>query len=162
MKPTIERLDGDRIRFADGSQVHADLLVFATGYDVRLPFLSRDVYDPAGNVMPLYQRVLTPELPGLFFIGFIQTWGANIPLYEYQAEWVGDLINGKSVMPSAAEMQRWILRDQATMRRRYTESERHTMQVDYWRYIRSMKEARARTTNPSLLDRALAPLAGLR
>lgn len=162
MKPQVERLDGKTIYFVDGTSVEADMLVYATGYNVEFPFFDPAVFDPAHNRMPLYQRVLNPDRPGLAFIGFIQTWGANIPLYEYQAEWVGDLIIGKSAMPSVTEMQRWILRDQATMRRRYTDSERHTMQVDYWRYIRSMKEARARTTNPSLLDRALAPLAGLR
>jgi hypothetical protein len=36
------------------------------------------------------------------------------------------------------------------------------MQVDYWRYIRSMKELRARKSHRSLVDRATAPLAGLR
>ena len=48
------------------------------------------------------------------------------------------------------------------MAKRYMRSDRHTMQVDYWRYIRSMKEARARKSHPSLINRVTAPLAGLR
>ena len=36
------------------------------------------------------------------------------------------------------------------------------MQVDYWRYIRAMKEARANRPAPSLVDRLTRPLAGLR
>jgi hypothetical protein len=35
------------------------------------------------------------------------------------------------------------------------------MQVDYWRYIRAMKEARTRRAHPSLVQRVTAPLAGL-
>jgi hypothetical protein len=162
MKPQVERLDGHRIHFVDGTSVDADLLVHATGYDVSLPFFDSDVYDPAHNRMPLYQRVLSPDRPGLFFVGFIQTVGANIPLYEYQSQWVGDLLTGAAAWPSEVEMRQWIDRDQAAMAKRYTDSERHTMQVDYWRYIRSMKEARARTSRPSLLARVSAPLAGLR
>jgi dimethylaniline monooxygenase (N-oxide forming) len=162
VKPSIERLDGDKIAFVDGSVEHADLLVYATGYDVSLPFLSPEVYDPAGNAMPLYQRVVAPDRPGLWFVGFIQTVGANIALFEYQGEWVGDLITGAAVLPSDQQMRTWVARDHEAMAKRYVRSERHTMQVDYWRYIRAMKEERARTSNPSLLDRMTAPLAGLR
>jgi hypothetical protein len=39
-------------------------------------------------------------------------------------------------------MQHWIDEDQKAMAKRYLRSERHTMQVDYWRYIRLMKDAR--------------------
>jgi hypothetical protein len=162
MKPAIERLDGDTVRFVDGTAEHADLLVLATGYRVSLPFLAPEVYDPAANAMPLYQRVVHPQRPGLFFIGFIQTVGSGIPLCEYQSEWIGDVITGVAALPSEAEMAEWITRDQAAMHRRYVSSQRHTMQVDYWRYIRAMKQARARRAHPSLRDRLTAPLAGLR
>lgn len=162
MKPGIKALEGDHIRFDDDSVAHADVLVHATGYQITLPFLAPEVYDPARNAMPLYQRVVSPDRPGLFFIGFIQTVGANIPLYEYQSQWIGDVLTGDAVLPSTAEMRDWIARDQKTMATRYLRSERHTMQVDYWRYIRAMKEARARRANPSLVDRVTRPLAGLR
>ncbi|MDQ1249699.1 MAG: hypothetical protein QG597_4075, partial [Actinomycetota bacterium] len=73
MKPGIARLDGDRIAFQDGSSEHADTLVYATGYRVTLPFLAPEVFDCAHNRMPLYLRIVAPDRPGLFFIGFIQT-----------------------------------------------------------------------------------------
>jgi dimethylaniline monooxygenase (N-oxide forming) len=162
MKPGIELLDGQEIRFSDGTSVHADVLVHATGYRITLPFLAPEVYDPTHNAMPLYQRVVSPDRPGLFFIGFIQTVGANIPLYEYQAQWIGDVLTGDAALPSPDEMRDWIVKDQKAMAARYLRSDRHTMQVDYWRYIRAMKEARARKSHPSLVDRLTRPLAGLR
>lgn len=162
MKPGIERLEGDQIRFADDSVVDTDMLVYATGYRISLPFLAPEVYDPAHNAMPLYQRVVSPDRPGLFFIGFIQTVGANIPLFEYQSQWIGDVLTGDAALPSTAEMRDWIAKDQKSMATRYLRSDRHTMQVDYWRYIRAMKEARARKAHPSLMNRVTAPLAGLR
>lgn len=162
MKPSIEELDGDKVRFVDGSVEHVDTLVLATGYRVAFPFLAPEVVDPAGNRMPLYQRIVSPDRPGLYFIGFIQTVGANIALMEYQSEWVGDLILGRAALPSREEMRRWIEHDQAAMARRYVRSERHTMQVDYWRYVRAMKQERARRTDPSSLDGLRRLLAGLR
>jgi hypothetical protein len=144
IKPNVERLDGETIHFADGSTVHADVLVYATGYKVSLPFLDESVYDPSGNAMPLYQRVLSPHLPGLFFIGFVQTVGSNIPLMEMQSEWVGDLITGACVLPGESEVDEWIATDQAAMARRYVRSERHTMQVDFWRYAHALGLCRKR------------------
>ncbi len=162
MKPGITQLEGDRIRFTDDSVADADVLVYATGYRITLPFLAPEVFDPEHNRMPLYQRVVAPDRPGLYFIGFIQTVGANIPLFEYQCQWIGDVLTGQAALPSAEAMRTWIANDQEAMAKRYVRSERHTMQVDYWRYIRAMKEARARRAKPSLLDRVTAPLAGLR
>ena len=145
IKPNVERFEGGTVQFVDGSCEHVDLLVYATGYRVSLPFFDKDLYDPAGNAMPLYQRVLTPQLAGLFFIGFIQTVGSNIPLTELQSVWVADLIAGACVLPSAAEMNAWIDADQAAMARRYVRSGRHTMQVDFWRYAHALKQCRKRT-----------------
>ena len=162
MRPGIERLDGDRVVYADGTTEHADLLVYATGYDISLPFLDPEVFDPSGNRMPLYQRAVLPHRPGLFFIGFMQTVGANIPLMEYQSAWIGDVLTGAAVLPSVEQMDAWIAEDQAALAARYVRSERHTMQVDYWRYIRAMKEARAAKPHPSLTERVGHALAGLR
>ncbi len=164
MKPNVERLDGDTVHFTDGTSEHVDLLVYATGYRVSLPFFDKELYDPADNAMPLYQRVLTPELPGLFFIGFVQTVGSNIPLMEMQSEWVGDLITGSCALPSEAEMDEWIAADQAAMAKRYVRSARHTMQVDFWRYAHALKQCRKRTGEEptGILARLPRALAGLR
>ena len=146
MKPNIERFDGESVHFVDGTSAHVDVLVYATGYRVSLPFFDADVYDPAGNAMPLYQRVLTPELPNVFFIGFVQTVGSNIPLMEMQSEWVGDLITGACLLAPEPEIRRWIAADQAAMSRRYVRSGRHTMQVDFWRYAHALSQCRRRTS----------------
>ena len=144
IKPDIARFDGDKVAFVDGSVEEVDVVVYATGYSIELPFIDKSVFDPSGNKMPLYLRVVPPDLPGLWFIGFIQTVGSGIPLYEYQSVWVADILSGTIPMPDRAMMRKWIDADQEAMSKRYLRSERHTMQVDYWRYIRTMKEARGK------------------
>lgn len=162
MKPNIERLESDRVVFVDGSVEPIDIVVYATGYHVSLPFFEPEVYQAKGNAMPLYQRVLSPDRPGLFFVGFIQTVGSGIPLMELQAQWVGDLLTGDAVLPTEPEMRAWIARDQATLAKRYVRSDRHTMQVDFWRYRRAMLAARRHSPNPALRERLTRGFVGLR
>jgi len=153
----IESLEGDAVRFVDGRLEPIDVLVYATGYRVSLPFLAPAVLEVRDNELPLYQRVVAPERPGLYLLGFIQTVGANIALLEHQAEWVGDLLTGTAVLPPVERMRDWIRRDRRTMAKRYLRSQRHTMQVDYWRYIRAIERERERSGDTDL---QVAPRSG--
>ena len=38
-KPNIERLEGARVRFADGSVEDVDVIIYCTGYRISFPFL---------------------------------------------------------------------------------------------------------------------------
>ena len=142
IRADVAAFDGTAVRFVDGTSDDVDLVVYATGYNISMPFLDPEVFDPQDNRMPLYLRIVAPDRPGLWFMGFIQTVGSGIPLTEYQALWVADVIAGKLPMPDQQVMRRWIADDQAAMAQRYVRSQRHTMQVDYWRYIRTRKHAR--------------------
>ncbi len=159
MKPGIDRLDGHSVRFVDGSAVPADLLVLATGYRVQFPFLDPEILAAPENQLTAYQRVVPPHRPGLFLVGFIQSVGSGIPLCEYQAEWIADLITGAAALPTEAEMAEWIEADRAQLAKRYVASQRHTMQVDYWRYIHAMRAARRHGRPPQ--SRAVGTMSGV-
>ena len=141
-KPNIARIDGGEVHFVDGTSTAIDTIVWCTGYRISFPFLGSDVIDPAGNRVPLYRRVVHPERPGLFFIGLVQPLGAIMPVAELQAEWVADLLEGKVALPSAAEMRSEIEREQSAMRKRYVASTRHTIQVDFHSYMRTLRHER--------------------
>ena len=156
----VAALEGGAVRFADGRVEAVDVLVTATGYEVTLPFLDAHVLEVRDNELELYQRVVAPDRPGLYLVGFVQTVGANIALMEHQAEWIGDLLTGRCVLPSRQEMHRWIAADRQALAARYQRSARHTLQVDYWRYIRAIGQERARRRRavPRRLARALQPV----
>jgi hypothetical protein len=135
-KPNVERLDGDRVRFVDGSEEQVDLIVYATGYRICFPFLAPDLFASEGNEVDLYGRVVDLDHPGLFFIGLIQPLGAIMPLAELQARWVAGLLSGRLRLPGRKEMERWIDRDRKALDRRYVRSTRHTIQVDFFPYRR--------------------------
>ncbi|MEO1087205.1 MAG: NAD(P)-binding domain-containing protein, partial [Acidobacteriota bacterium] len=43
MKPNLERLDGDGVRFVDGSREEVDRIIFATGYKISFPFFDESI-----------------------------------------------------------------------------------------------------------------------
>jgi len=146
VKPNIERFLGGRtVRFVDGSEEEIDLVVYCTGYKISFPFFDPSVVAAADNRLPLYRRVASVEHPGLYFIGFIQPLGAIMPLAEAQSEWVADLLSGRAVLPSPAEMHEAISDEERRMRKRYIASKRHTIQVDFHPYLRQIRRERKRS-----------------
>jgi thioredoxin reductase len=145
VKPNLDRFSGGRtVRFIDGSEEEIDLVVYCTGYRISFPFLDESLISAADNRLPLYRRVVSPEHPGLYFIGLIQPLGAIMPLAEAQAEWVADLLSGRGTLPSPAAMRAEIDEAEKKMKKRYVASKRHTIQVDFQPYLREIKRERKR------------------
>jgi dimethylaniline monooxygenase (N-oxide forming) len=144
-KPNIDRFTGGRgVRFADGSEEEIDLVVYCTGYRITFPFLRPQVLAAPENRLPLYNRVVSVERPGLYFIGFIQPLGPIMPLAEAQCEWVADLLSGRAKLPLEAEMKREIASEEGRMKKRFIASKRHTVEVDFHPYLRQIRRARKR------------------
>jgi cation diffusion facilitator CzcD-associated flavoprotein CzcO len=155
-KPNIARLEGDRVRFVDGSIEPMDVIVYCTGYRITFPFFDDHIFTVKDNHIPLYRRVIPPDHPGLYFIGLIQPLGAIMPLAELQSEWVADILQGKVRLPSSEQMWEVIHREDERMARRYVRSTRHTIQVDYYPYMRTIQRERRRGRVPVLADQLAA------
>ena len=136
--PNIAALEGEQVRFVDGSDVDADVVVYCTGYRITFPFLDADFVSAPDNHIELFRRVFHPDIPGLYFIGLLQPLGAIMPLAEAQGEWVGDHLLGDYVLPPASRVRADIAADQAAMAKRYVASKRHTIQVDFDDYLRDI------------------------
>ena len=71
VKPAIERLSGDRVRFVDGSEERIDQIVSATGYRISLPFLSSSLLAAGGRDLSPCRRIAAPAVRGLFLAGLV-------------------------------------------------------------------------------------------
>lgn len=131
----IRRLTRDRVLFTDGTSAPADLIVWATGYKVSFPFLDPELLAAPDNDLPLFHRAVHPDLPGLFFVGLLQPLGAVMPLAEAQSEWIARILRGEYAFPSDAELRTRMCRDHERNRRRFYASSRHTMEVDFDRFL---------------------------
>lgn len=144
IRPNLDRFEGSKVFFTDGSSAEYDVVVYCTGYQVSFPFLDDRVLHAEDNHIDLYRRVVDPQHPGLYFVGLIQPLGAIMPLAEAQSEWVGDLITGVGVLPPADQMQAQIADYDQRLRKRYVASKRHTIQVDFHGYRAELGKERKR------------------
>jgi dimethylaniline monooxygenase (N-oxide forming) len=143
-KPNIAELTERTVRFTDGSEVDADVVVYCTGYKVTFPFLDPALISAPDNDLPLFRRVFHPDAGGIYFIGLLQPIGAIMPLAELQSQWVCDLLSGRYVLPPDAELRADIEAERAAMFKRYVASKRHTMEVDFEDYVLGIRQERRR------------------
>jgi dimethylaniline monooxygenase (N-oxide forming) len=144
-KPNIQAFTGGKtVRFVDGSEEEIDLVVYCTGYKISFPFFDPEVLAAPDNRLLLFRRVVSVERPGLYFIGFIQPLGPIMPIAEAQSEWVADLISGRAQLPPTTAMREQISEEETKQRKRFVASKRHTVEVDFYPYLREIRRERKR------------------
>jgi dimethylaniline monooxygenase (N-oxide forming) len=108
IKPWIESVDGQTVRFVDGSAEDFDGIVFGTGYHLHLPFLSEELrrtLDVDEQHIDLYNFTFHPELRGLAFVGLYEQVGPYYPVLELQARWIAYTMSGAIAAPSKKELE---------------------------------------------------------
>jgi dimethylaniline monooxygenase (N-oxide forming) len=134
-RPSIASLEGSRVRFADGSSSEADAIVYCTGYRVSFPFFEPAFVSAPDNELPLFLRCFHLEHEGLMFAGLAQPLGAIMPLAEAQGRLFARYLIGEYELPEPREMRRRSQLEREQVRKRFVASRRHTMQVDFDRYL---------------------------
>lgn len=113
-----------------------DVIILATGYQVKFPFLSDDVIRTDDNKVKLYKFMYPPHLPhpSLVIMGLIQPSGPGFPPGEMQGRWAARVMSGKCSLPSPKEMWKDIKKKEKANRKKFVTSPRHTLEVDYVGY----------------------------
>ncbi|WP_037859508.1 NAD(P)/FAD-dependent oxidoreductase [Streptomyces sp. SCSIO 75703] len=104
-RPTIERIDGNTVHFADGTSKRIDAVILCTGYLHKYPFLPDELaLTSPNNVYPdgLYRGVVWQENPRLAYLGAQDQW-FTFNMFDAQAWYVRDLILGRTELPSEAD-----------------------------------------------------------
>jgi cation diffusion facilitator CzcD-associated flavoprotein CzcO len=141
VKPEIAAFDGNKVRFSDGSEVEADLVVYATGYEISIPFLDNNFIFDADKRPLLYLNVFHPEFDDLFAVGLIQANGSIWRLADYQSQLVASYLIALAERHERAD---WFhqLKSQghASMAQgSYVQSERHRLEANYYAYRRQLR-----------------------
>ncbi len=139
IKPNIDYKDIHDVVFEDGTRAKIDSIIYATGYNIRFPFLDDTVINTEDNDISLYHLTVHPDYEGLYVIGLCQPLGAIMPISERQSIWVADLIEGKAALPSKSEMVQEIQSRKARIQKRYDRSPRHTIQVDFFPFMNDLQ-----------------------
>lgn len=146
-KPDIDHFAGDEVVFTDGSRVTADLVLFATGYLIRFPFLP-DGLLPGGARPRLYRNIFHPERDDLFVVGLIQPDSGQFCLVHWQSVLVAAFLELRRRDPAAAASYLARGADQLDERSQagiaLIDSTRHHVEVEHADYVRTLeREIRA-------------------
>lgn len=103
-KPAIARLDGKDVVFEDGSREEADLVVCATGFHVRFPFLDESTILQADGRSKLFLHAFHRDFDNLFVAGLIEPAEGGVwQLADYQARLIASYIVAKERDPDQAK-----------------------------------------------------------
>lgn len=142
VRSMIDRVDSSTVHFADGSSADFDAIIYCTGYRLTFPFIPPEsVFSDSGQVA-LFQRVVPPDHPGLYFAGLIRPVGSITRLVESQSEWIADLIERRAMLPTEDEMAAEIETHLAGATKRYGSSAMDSIQIDFPTYLGAIKAER--------------------
>jgi hypothetical protein len=129
-KVGIERLDGRRVHFSDGTSEEFDVIIAATGYKITFPFFDRSFIDwENADEVPLWRRMFHADYDNFYFIGLFQPLGCIWPLADYQAMLACREIRGEYRRPGNI---RQLIREEIDHPHyRFYKSPRHSTEVDY-------------------------------
>lgn len=137
IRPGVQDVRGRTITFTDGTAEEVDVVIAATGYEIDLPFLGPEVSPVKERRIEVYERVLHPDWPQLYFVGFFNvSGGANISMMDVQSEWVAALVSGRVAPPSRAEMLAGIEEEKRFLAERFPKAARYGLELDPVRYRR--------------------------
>jgi dimethylaniline monooxygenase (N-oxide forming) len=155
-KPGVVDVEGETVRFADGSEGDFDVMISATGYEVDVPFLSNGDSPMRDRQVHLYRRMVKPGTAGMFFVGFFNVnGGANIPIMDAQARWLTGVVNGDVKMPDTAVMDQEIRHRRQRIVRRFPTSARYELELEPRIYLRQLAGDLAGGDGGLLLKRPL-------
>ncbi len=141
VKPDITEFAGKKVRFSDGSEVEADLVVFATGYEIAIPFLDNSLLFGPDKQPLFYLNVFHPELDDLFAVGLIQANGSIWRLADDQSKLVASYLIAMAERHERAEWFKELKRQghASMVEGSYVKSDRHRLEANYYAYRRKLK-----------------------
>jgi hypothetical protein len=84
----VSRFEGSDAVFADGSREAFDLIICATGYVTKVPYLDESYFTWKGNRPDLFLRLFSRNQDGLACMGFTEGDGGAYELFDNMADMI--------------------------------------------------------------------------
>jgi len=141
VKSDITEFADNKVRFSDSSEVEADLVVFATGYEIAIPFLDNSLLFGPDKKRLFYLNVFHPELDDLFAVGLIQANGSIWRLADEQSKLVASYLIAVAERHERADWFKKLKRQghASMVEGSYVKSDRHRLEANYYAYQRKLR-----------------------
>ena len=148
----IKTIEGKKVTFVEGYQAEYDVIIAATGYKIATPFFDPDFLDYSeADRVPLYLRMFHPIHRSLLFIGLVQPQGAVWPLSEAQSMLAAQYILGRYNPPD--NIRQASESDADEIDRQFLKKKRHTIEVHYHDYLRTLQKEVKKASSNLLSDK---------
>jgi cation diffusion facilitator CzcD-associated flavoprotein CzcO len=141
-KPEVAALAEDKVLFNDGSNEQIDLIVYATGYKVTVPFIDQKHLHWGKYAPDLFLHAFHPEYDNLFIAGLLQPDSGVWWLTDLQCQLIARFIRAQTVTPKrAARFHEIKAGEQPDLRggNHYIDSARHFHEIDHTAYARAVR-----------------------
>lgn len=140
-KVDVGHMDGDRVYFKDGSSEIIDAVVWATGYRVNMPFLSREIFDWRIQLPNLFLRMVPSKFDDLLFVGYLNSPSGIGNLVNTMARFVVNYISANERKDDSWRKMRNIVESNIAIdlgEGRFVNTARHAYEVDLWKFLKSV------------------------
>lgn len=146
-KPDVARFEGKTVHFKDGTSEEIDLVICATGYTWKVPYVDPSLFTWKEGRPDLYMNLFSREHPTLYSLGFMETNGGAYKLFDEMADLVARTILARAKGGKEVDsVNRLIANDRPDLSGgiKFVGSSRHATYVEIDAYRKQMKRIRKR------------------
>ncbi|MDP1626665.1 NAD(P)/FAD-dependent oxidoreductase [Parvibaculum sp.] len=151
-KPDVARFEGKTVHFKDGTSEEIDLVLCATGYTWKVPYVDPALFSWKGNKPDLYMNLFSREHPSLYALGFMETNGGAYKLFDEMADLIARTIMARAKGDAALDALIATDRPDLSGGIKFVGSSRHATYVEIDAYRKQMTRIRKRFGWPALED----------
>jgi amino acid transporter len=159
-KGEVKKFGQNGVEFVDGSYEEVDQVLFATGYEYRIPYLNEDLFTWKHGHPELYLNIFHRRMKGLAVIGFVEFASAGYQRFDEMAQMAAMDAYIQQSGQGQAQWERMKAHDTPNLRgtTNYIDSPRHASYVDVTVYRRILSEIREKFRWPDPDDKLYKPL----
>lgn len=143
-RASVESFTETGLVLSNGRTLDVDAIICATGYNqFEFPYMSFDPVrskDTPQGAVDLYKFLATPHYENLFFLGYVELIGPLPPAAEAQARHIAAVLEGRIPRAPKEEMLKDIKRVRELQKKKYVQSQRHTLTWECVTYIDDLLE----------------------
>lgn len=154
-KPDIARFEEKTVHFTDGTSEEVDLVLCATGYTWKVPYVDPALFTWKNGRPDLYMNLFSRQHPTLYALGFMETNGGAYKLFDEMADLITRTILTRAKGGREGEkINRLISTDRPDLSGgiNFVGSARHATYVEIDAYRKQMNRVRKRFGWDDLAD----------
>jgi len=140
IKPDIARFEGDEVVFKDGSRETIDLILYATGYTMNIPY-ARPYFEWRSERPDLYLTVFNRQHRNLFGLGYLETDAALYGMADWMSHMLTRYLQDQAQHPGETRPFDTLIRHDRTdlSGGPHVNSPRHAMYIEHRAYMQHLR-----------------------